>query len=211
MRRNVFLSLSVALAVGLLVVVAVASSATRATPATTQAKMAITPSPAYTAKQLNTYPGENWLTVAGDLRNDRFSTLKQITPSNVGTLKQAWHIHLGTCPTHDQQCGSYEGNAVVADGVYYIVTPRSDVFALDATLGSRALALHADPRSPASRRRRFRDSRVSRSATARSTSARSTDIWSRSTSRRATSSGRRPRFRGSRAVISPPRRSTTTE
>jgi quinohemoprotein ethanol dehydrogenase len=136
MRRIVFLSIPLALGVGLLVVVAVASSATRATPSTTQAKTAITPSPAYTAKQLNAYPGANWLTVAGDLRNDRFSTLKQITPANVSTLKQAWHIHLGTCETHDQRCGSYEGNAVVADGVYYIVTPRSDVFALDATTGA---------------------------------------------------------------------------
>ena len=136
MRRNVFLSVSVALGVGLLVVVAVASSATRAKPAATLGKMAITPSPAYTSSQLNTYPGANWLTIAGDLRNDRFSTLKQITPSNVGTLKQAWHISLGTCPTHDQRCGSYEGNAIVADGVYYIVTPRSEVFALDATSGA---------------------------------------------------------------------------
>lgn len=114
MRRYVFLSVSAAVAAGLLVVVAVASSATRATSAATQAKATITPSPAYTAAQLNAYPGANWLTVAGDLRNDRFSTLTQITPANVGTLKQAWHIHLGTCPTHDQQCGSYEGNAVVA-------------------------------------------------------------------------------------------------
>jgi quinohemoprotein ethanol dehydrogenase len=137
MRRTVFLSLSVALGVGLLVVVAVASSATRATPSSARATMAIAPSPAYTAGQLNAYPGVNWLTVAGDLRNDRYSTLNQITPSNVSTLKQAWHIHLGTCLTHDQRCGSYEGNAVVADGVYYIVSPTSEVFALDATTGAQ--------------------------------------------------------------------------
>ena len=37
------------------------------------------------------------------------------------------------------------------DGVYYISTPKSDVFALDATTGAVALAVHADlrPRLPA--------------------------------------------------------------
>jgi quinohemoprotein ethanol dehydrogenase len=132
MRRTVFLSVLATLGVGLLLIAGAAVSATRSRSVAT----AITPSPRYSAKALNAHPGANWLTVAGDLRNDRYSTLTQITPSNVTTLKEAWHIHLGTCLTHDQQCGSYEGNAVVADGVYYITTPLSDVFALDATTGA---------------------------------------------------------------------------
>jgi quinohemoprotein ethanol dehydrogenase len=93
--------------------------------------------PAFTAAQLNAYPSANWLTFGGDLRNDRHSTLTQITPANVSTLKQVWHIHLGTCLTHDQQCGSYEGNAVVYQGIYYIATPKSNVFALDAATGKK--------------------------------------------------------------------------
>jgi glucose dehydrogenase len=81
--------------------------------------------------------GDNWLTNLGSLNGNRYSSLTQITPSNVSTLKEAWHIHLGTCATKDAQCGSLEANAVVADGVYYIQTPKSDVFALDAATGKQ--------------------------------------------------------------------------
>jgi glucose dehydrogenase len=73
----------------------------------------------------------------GSLDGIRYSSLTQITAANVGTLKEAWHIHLGTCVTHDAQCGSLEANAVVADGVQYIQTPKSDVFALDAATGAQ--------------------------------------------------------------------------
>ena len=77
-------------------------------------QMAITPSPAYTAAQLNAPAGNNWLTHMGSLDGHRFSSLTQITPANVGQLKEAWHINLGTCPTKDAACGSLEANAVVA-------------------------------------------------------------------------------------------------
>jgi quinohemoprotein ethanol dehydrogenase len=98
-------------------------------------RIAVTPSPAYTADQLNAPPADNWLSNMGNLAGTRYSSLTQITPSNVATLKEAWHINLGTCKTKDAQCGSLEANAVVADGVYYIQTPKSDVFALDAATG----------------------------------------------------------------------------
>jgi glucose dehydrogenase len=79
----------------------------------------------------------------GSLNGHRYSSLTQITPGNVSTLKEAWHIHLGTCATHDAKCGSLESNAVVADGTYYIQTPKSDVFALNAATG--ATIWHYDP------------------------------------------------------------------
>ncbi|MEP6977030.1 MAG: PQQ-binding-like beta-propeller repeat protein [Thermoleophilia bacterium] len=72
----------------------------------------------------------------GSLNGNRYSSLTQINKGNVATLKQAWKINLGTCPTKDQQCGSFNANAAVADGVYYIQTPKSDVFALDAATGA---------------------------------------------------------------------------
>jgi alcohol dehydrogenase (cytochrome c) len=102
----------------------------------TATQTAITPSPAYTAAQLNAPAGNNWLTHMGSLNGQRFSSLTQITPANVGQLKEAWHINLGTCATKDAACGSLEANAVVADGTYYIQTPKSDVFALDAVTGA---------------------------------------------------------------------------
>jgi len=130
MRR---LALVPLVALVVLVVGVGASPAGRSAPASSL----ITPSPAYTADQLSAPAGDNWLTNLGSLNGNRYSSLTQITPSNVSSLKEAWHIHLGTCATKDAQCGSLEANAVVADGVYYIQTPKSDVFALDAATGKQ--------------------------------------------------------------------------
>jgi glucose dehydrogenase len=131
MRR--FALLGVAL--GLLVAAAVGASVSQSGAATT----AITPSPAYTAAELNAPAGNNWLSHMGNLQGWRYSSLTQITKSNVATLKEAWHINLGTCPTgtKNASCGSFEANAVVADGTYYITTPKGDVFALDAATGAQ--------------------------------------------------------------------------
>jgi quinohemoprotein ethanol dehydrogenase len=103
------------------------------------AKLAITPSPAYSNAVLDAYAGTNWLSNGGDLKDDRYSTLNQITAGNVSTLKQAWHIHLGECtPVNGvtTSCPGQEENAVVADGVMYLATSKSQVFALDATTGA---------------------------------------------------------------------------
>ena len=97
----------------------------------------ITPSPTYTAAQLGAPAGDDWLSYFGNLKGNRYSSLTQITKSNVATLKQAWHISLGVCKTHDAACGSMESNAVVAGGVQYTqVAPLGDVFALDGATGA---------------------------------------------------------------------------
>jgi quinohemoprotein ethanol dehydrogenase len=130
MRRGLLVALT---AFCLLLLQAAASSA-----APSAAKTAkITPAPAWTADQLNAPPADNWLEHMGNLAGTRYSSLTQITPANVANLKLAWKINLGTCKTKDQQCGSLEANAVVVDGVYYIITPKSDVFALDAATGAQ--------------------------------------------------------------------------
>ena len=64
---------------------------------TTSSKVTITPAPFYSGAQLSQYAGNDWPTVSGDLQNDRYSTLTQITPSNVGTLKLAWSKDMGVC------------------------------------------------------------------------------------------------------------------
>ena len=98
---------------------------------------AITPSPTYTAAELGAPAGDDWLSYFGNLKGNRYSSLTQITKSNVATLKQAWHISLGVCKTHDAACGSMESNAVVASGVQYTqVAPLGDVFALDGATGA---------------------------------------------------------------------------
>ncbi len=80
------------------------------------ARTAITPSPVYTAAELNAPAGNDWLMHMGNLKGHRYSSLTQINKSNVGTLKQAWHINLGDCATKNAACGSLEANAVVAGG-----------------------------------------------------------------------------------------------
>ena len=134
MRRVAFLALASCLLVGAIVGASVTKS--EAAPA---AKRAITPAPAFTAAELNAPAGNNWLTHMGNLPGWRYSSLTQINKSNVATLKEAWHINLGTCPVSQKnaQCGSLEANAVVYEGTYYFTTPKGETFALDATTGQQ--------------------------------------------------------------------------
>lgn len=129
MRRFGLVSLSLCL--GVLVAGVGAASAGKSAPA----RLVITPSPTYTAAQLGAPAGDNWLMHMGNSKGWRYSSLTQISKTNVSTLKEAWHINLGTCPTKNAACGSQEANAVVADGAYYIQTPKGEVFALDGATG----------------------------------------------------------------------------
>ncbi|HET7449704.1 MAG TPA: PQQ-binding-like beta-propeller repeat protein [Gaiellaceae bacterium] len=98
---------------------------------------AITPSPTYTAAQLGAPAGDDWLVHFGNLKGHRYSSLTQINKQNVSTLKQVWHIDLGTCPSKGTACGSMESNAVVANGIQYTqVAPLGDVFAIDGATGA---------------------------------------------------------------------------
>jgi len=88
--------------------------------------------PAFSAKQLGASAGNDWLAPGGNVQNDHYSTLKDITTSNIGTLKQAWHVHLGE--TARQQM---EANGLVYNGNYYIVAGNGDVFAYNGATGDR--------------------------------------------------------------------------
>jgi quinohemoprotein ethanol dehydrogenase len=120
------------------------------------ATKAITPSPAWTDTQLSAPAGNNWLEYYGSLDGSRYSSLNQITTSNVSTLKEVWHMSLGTCtpdiiagkpvipgapngaPNNSTNCGSMESNPVAVDGVLYTANaPLSSVFALDAATGTQ--------------------------------------------------------------------------
>jgi len=116
---------------------------------------AITPSPAWTADQLSAPSGNNWLEYYGDLSGSRYSSLNQITASNVSGLKEVWHMSLGTCTAalisgqpvipgapngakdNPTNCGSMESNPVAVDGVLYTTnSPLGQVFAIDASNGN---------------------------------------------------------------------------
>ena len=73
----------------------------------------------------------DWPTYGGNWANTRYSTLRQITPANVGQLQVAW-----TYETHDEFPGSeMQSNPIVVDGVLYATTPKLRVVALDAATG----------------------------------------------------------------------------
>ena len=77
----------------------------------------------------------NWLTNGGNVSNARYSSLSQINTSNVANLKEAWHIHLDGSGKAAKY--SAEGTPVVYNGVMYLPTGNSDVFAIDAATGAR--------------------------------------------------------------------------
>ena len=115
----------------------------------------ITPSPPWTAAQLSAPAGDNWHEYYGSLNGNRYSSLNQITTSNVSSLKQVWQISLGTCTAaviagdpvipgaprgasnNPTNCGSMESNPVAVDGVLYTINaPLGQVFAIDAATGN---------------------------------------------------------------------------
>ena len=114
----------------------------------------INPSPAFSAAQLSAPSGDNWYEYYGDLSGSRYSSLNQITTSNVSTLKEVWHMSLGTCTAsliagnpvipgaprgatnNPTNCGSMESNPVAVDGVLYTTNaPLGATFAIDASNG----------------------------------------------------------------------------
>lgn len=98
-----------------------------------KAKLAITPSPAFTGAQLGTPAGNDWITTGGNIQSWHYSTLNQITKDNVSQLKLAWTQHLGACQT-SPACGG-EGNALEYQGVVYMPSGADTVMAMDATTG----------------------------------------------------------------------------
>ncbi|MEI7783821.1 MAG: methanol/ethanol family PQQ-dependent dehydrogenase [Betaproteobacteria bacterium] len=67
----------------------------------------------------------NWAMQAGNMHNQRYSSLKQINTSNVNKLQVAWTFSTGVLRGH-------EGSPLVVDGVMYLVSPfPNKVFAIN--------------------------------------------------------------------------------
>ncbi|MFN8594511.1 MAG: PQQ-dependent dehydrogenase, methanol/ethanol family [Thermomicrobiales bacterium] len=75
--------------------------------------------------------GQEWLTYGGNLYNQRYSSLDQITPDNVKNLKGAWVYHTNVFSGGT----SFESSPIVVDGVMYLTGPQSQVYAVDARNG----------------------------------------------------------------------------
>jgi alcohol dehydrogenase (cytochrome c) len=77
--------------------------------------------------------GTNWSVYGGNLYNQRYSSLNQITTSNVANLKGAWTFHTGSASS----ATSFESSPIVVDGTMYLTGPQSQVYALDARTGNQ--------------------------------------------------------------------------
>jgi quinohemoprotein ethanol dehydrogenase len=78
-------------------------------------------------------PRVGWPTNGGNWYNQRYSPLTEIDRSNVANLKGVWHARLegsGIGPQH-----SGEAQPLVVDGIVYVPTGASDLFALDVATG----------------------------------------------------------------------------
>jgi alcohol dehydrogenase (cytochrome c) len=107
---------------------------------TTTAK-AIPLAPAFTASQLSAWAGPDWLNAGGSLQDDRYSTLNQVDTSNAANLKVAWQTNLGLT-TKEISSISEEGSPIEYQGVLYVPDGQSDVFAFDATTGTKLWEYH---------------------------------------------------------------------
>lgn len=71
---------------------------------------------------------QNWITYSGSYMSQRYSTLSQITPSNVKDLEVKWAFQA-------HSFDKFEATPLEVDGVMYVTQPPNDVIALDARTG----------------------------------------------------------------------------
>src|SRR5665213_2833979 len=74
--------------------------------------------------------GDNWLTYGRTYDEQRFSPLQQINAANVAGLKPSWHFDLPV------DARVQESTPLIIDGVMYVTTAWSHVFALEAATGA---------------------------------------------------------------------------
>ena len=85
---------------------------------------------------LGPHAGKEWTAYGGTQAGQRYSTLDQITPRNVGKLKVAWTFHTGDVRSKkDPIETTYEVTPLKIGASVYLCTPHDLVFALDAETG----------------------------------------------------------------------------
>ncbi len=82
---------------------------------------------------------EGWPTIGGSYREDFYSPLKKISAENVDRLGLSWYADLDT----DR---GQEANPIIVDGVIYVSTAWSKVYAFDAKTGDQVWRF--DPQVP---------------------------------------------------------------
>ncbi|HEX4998899.1 MAG TPA: acido-empty-quinoprotein group A [Terriglobia bacterium] len=82
---------------------------------------------------------DSWPTYHGDYTGQRHSRLTQITPANVGQLKEVWRFSTGQ--------GTLKASPILVDGVIYVTMP-DNLWAIDARTG-RQIWRYSYPRNNA--------------------------------------------------------------
>ena len=72
----------------------------------------------------------DWSTYNGGVNGDHYSPLAQITPANVGQLKRAWRVDVGSE-------GGVQANPLVVGRVVNVYSPTLEVLALDGATGKQ--------------------------------------------------------------------------
>jgi quinohemoprotein ethanol dehydrogenase len=113
--------------------------------ATAMAQPATPLAPAFTSAELMHSPTDAWITNGGNLYNQRYSPLEKINRDSVGTLKANWRTHLNGSGLGANYSG--QGQTLFHEGVLYVTTGASDVFALDVATGAIVwrYEAHLDP------------------------------------------------------------------
>ena len=79
-------------------------------------------------------PASGWPTNGGNWYNQRYSPVTEIDRGNVANLKGVWHTRLEGSGIGPQYSG--EAQPLVVDGVIYVPTGASDLYALDVETGN---------------------------------------------------------------------------
>lgn len=81
---------------------------------------------------------DGWTAYGGDPGGTRYSTLDQITRTNVGQLQAVWTYHTGalTPATSLNEKAAFEATPIVVGRTMYVSTPFNRVIALDAATGA---------------------------------------------------------------------------
>jgi len=92
--------------------------------------------------------GADWSAYGGSYEAQRYSSLAQITPKNVGKLQRVWLIHTGDLPASEAARKMYgaETTPLKIGDTLYLCTPKNILIALDPATG--ATRWRFDPKVP---------------------------------------------------------------
>ena len=85
---------------------------------------------------------QDWPTVSGNLGQQSYTSLSQITKANIGNLGPAWIVHVSAVPATTPTAspgtsnGGQQTSPIAVDGVVYSETPDGDVIAVDGATGA---------------------------------------------------------------------------